>query len=243
MHDLRILTLNCWNGRANPEAIARFLEERSVDLACFQELDDRQAGAIQEVLPHGKLEPERSHSGMGIAARYEAEVQHLPLLRRDARVTELDPAAWPFLPAPLQVVNVHVQAPHIRPWSSFPLRRAQVGELSSWLAAHRPAHRVLVGDLNSTPLWPAYRKLTRHLDDGVAAWACETGRRAPRTWGPLAAGPRLLRIDHVLTDGVRLRDYECAHVFASDHAGVLVDLDLTLEPEGLGHEPPQRGTR
>ena len=241
MHGLRILTLNCWNGRADPDTVARFLEERAVDVACFQELGDDQARAIHEVLPHGKLEPARDHNGMGIASRHEVEVQHLPLPRRGAGVAELDPSAWPTLKAPLQVVNVHVQAPHIRPWSSLPLRRAQLAKLSSWLTAERRAHRVLVGDLNSTPHWPAYRVLTRHLTDGVATFARETGSNAQRTWAPLAKGPRLLRIDHVLTDGVRLRACEIAHSFSSDHAGVLADLDL--ETERLGEEPTRKGAR
>lgn len=233
MHDLRILTLNCWNGRAHSDAIARFLVERSVDVACLQELTPAQAGAVHEVLPFGKLEPGIDHCGMGIAARFSAEVQHLPLPQRDAQVTNLDPAAWPQLPASLQVVNLHIRAPHTRPWRSLPVRRAQVADLCGWLDRHRTPHRVLVGDLNATPLWPAYRALTRALDDGAARLARETGRRPQRTWGPLATWPRLLRIDHVLTDGVRLSACEVTGDFASDHAGVLADLELEAPPAPL----------
>lgn len=229
MADLRILTLNCWNGGADPDAIARFLTDRSVDLACFQELAPGQVAAIQAVLPHGKLEPDSNHSGMGIAARYPCEIHRVALSRRDARVTCLDPATWPALRAPLEVMNVHIQAPHVRPWSSLPLRRAQVRELSSWLSSHRPAHRVLSGDLNSTPLWPAYRVLARALEDGVLAFARRSGQAPRRTWGPLPMGPRFLRIDHILTAGVRLGSCEITSVFGSDHAGVLADLELEVE--------------
>jgi endonuclease/exonuclease/phosphatase family metal-dependent hydrolase len=229
MHDLRVLTLNCWNGRADPDSIARFLEERSVDVACLQELDPRQAGAIQEVLPHGKLEPCTDHSGMGIAARFATEVHRVSLPRRDARVAELTTDAWPQLPAPLQLLNVHIQAPHIRPWASLPLRRAQVSELTDWLAQHRGERCVLVGDLNSTPLWPAYRRLTTELADGVLDLARSEYRGAKRTWGPIPGAPRFLRIDHVLTAGVRLQGCEVLQGFGSDHSGVVADLELEEE--------------
>ncbi len=229
MHDLRVLTLNCWNGRADPEAIARFLVERSVDVACFQELDPAQASAIHEVLPHGKLEPAGDHSGMGIAARLPIQVHHVSLPRRDARVAELSPTTWPGLADGLQLLNIHIQAPHVRPWSSLPLRRAQISELSAWLSEHRAERCVLVGDLNSTPLWPAYQRITRELTDGALELARTENRSAERTWGPFPGAPCLLRIDHVMTAGVQLRSCQAVRGFASDHSGVLADLELDGE--------------
>ena len=86
MRDLRLLTLNCWHGHTDPEAIASLIQERSVDVACFQELSPQQAAAVNEVLPHGKLEPSRDYNGLGIALRFPGEVQRLTLPKRDGRV-------------------------------------------------------------------------------------------------------------------------------------------------------------
>ena len=226
MHDLRILTLNCWSGRAEPAAIARLLTERSVDVACLQELAPRQATAVQEVLEFGKLEPTRGADGLGIALRFPGDVAPVPLPSRQGLVTTLHTDAWPQLPAALEIVNVHVQAPHARPWWALPLRRRQVGTLTEWLAGRPAPHRVLAGDLNSTPLWPAYRTLTRMFTDAATSVAHANGSWPRRTWGPTPISPRLLRIDHVLTAGAGALECEVVPIEGGDHSGVLATLRL-----------------
>ncbi len=183
MHDLRILTLNCWNGRAHSDAIARFLVERSVDVACLQELTPAQAGAVHEVLPFGKLEPGIDHCGMGIAARFSAEVQHLPLPQRDAQVTNLDPAAWPQLPASLQVVNLHIRAPHTRPWhaAAVSLIRTSRGRRSSRSSGPRPLSLARPTPPRSSPRPPTVRTGRRTADRFVTATITVT-RHGERSW-------------------------------------------------------------
>jgi len=222
VHDIRILTLNCWNGRADPRAIGRLLEERSIDAACFQELAPPQAEAIGRVLGHGKLSPSRDFRGQGIALRFEADVLPVPIPRRDAWAVDLAPSDWPQLVGPLQILGVHLQAPHVRPWASLPLRRAQVKALRRWLAQHPATHRALAGDLNATPLWPAYRALAREFEDAARAG----GARPRPTWGPTGSAPRLLRIDHVLTRGLDALACEVVHVPGADHSALIVDLRL-----------------
>ena len=112
---LRLLSANLWAGGARPSALKELLERLEVDLCAVQEVKPEQAEAISEVLPHGKLEPAVDHHGMGIALRYPAEVRSLPLPLRDARVVELDPDGWPQLDHPVEVMNLHIQAPHARP--------------------------------------------------------------------------------------------------------------------------------
>ncbi len=226
---LRLMTANLYNGRATPEAIARLVETLQVDVACFQELAPAQAEAIGAVLPHGKLDPRTDHEGAGIALRRPAEVERLPLPRRDARVTRLEPRHWPVLDAPLEVVGVHIQAPHGNPppWITLPLRRGQMAGLVDYFESVPRPHRVVVGDFNATPLWPAYRRMRQHLCDGPAQLARSRGERPPRTWGPgFARGLRLLRIDHVFTSGVALADSAVHPIEGSDHAALVVDLEL-----------------
>lgn len=220
----RILSANLWNGRADPEAFAEQIEALEVDVAAVQELAPAQAEALARVLPYGRLDPAEDFCGMGIALRRPAEVKLWPLPYRDARCAELDPHTWPGLGAPLQVVNVHVLAPHaFPPVRTLGVRRKQVRGILARLAASAGA-RVLVGDLNATPLWPAYRRLTSALEDAAHRHARREGRRPARTWGPWPGGPRLLRIDHVLSEGVAVESLRTLHVAGSDHSALLVDL-------------------
>lgn len=226
---LRLLTANLLNDAADPAALADLLEQESIDVACFQELGPRQAEAVGRVLPHGKLDPRTDTHGLGIALRQPGEVLNLPLPRKDARVVRLDPSAWPMLDAPLEVIGVHIQAPHgdPPPWVTFPARRAQIRELVGYLERAPAPHRVVAGDLNATRLWPVYRQLARRLTDAPLSVA-RRGRTLPgRTWGPLfLSGLRVLRIDHVFSRGLEALDCRVHELPGSDHAAVVVDLEL-----------------
>ncbi|MBW2244855.1 MAG: endonuclease/exonuclease/phosphatase family protein [Deltaproteobacteria bacterium] len=224
---LRLMTANLFNGRARPEAIAQLIERLEVDVACFQELAPEQAEAIQTVLPFGKLDPRTDHEGAGIALRHPGQVDRLPLPDRDARVTHLDPRDWPLLDTPLEVVAVHLQAPHGNPppWITLPRRRGQIAGLVDYFESVPHPHRVVAGDFNATPLWPAYRRLCQHLTDGPHALARSRGRRPSPTWGPaFAAGRRLLRIDHIFTGGVELIECTLHPIEGSDHSALIADL-------------------
>lgn len=199
-----------------------------MDVACLQELGIDQANAILRVLPHGKLEPgtgPRDHDGMGIALRRPAAVQRLPLRRRDGRVAELLPGDWPGLRAPLEILNVHLQAPHAGlPWRVFPERRDQVRAIEAYLRAAPRHQRVVTGDLNATPRWRAYRRLAGWLEDAAAGHAARSGGRPGRTWGPRRLGLALLRIDHVLVRGLEVIHHAVLPLPGSDHRAVLVEL-------------------
>jgi endonuclease/exonuclease/phosphatase family metal-dependent hydrolase len=197
-------------------------------VACLQELASAQASAVSQVLPHGKLEPgsgPRDHDGMGIALRRPARVQRLPLRRRDGRVAELLPGDWPGLPAPVEVLNIHLQAPHgAPPWRSFRQRRDQVRGIDAYLHAAPRPYRILAGDLNATPRWPAYRWLAGRFEDAAAGHARRAGSRVEPTWGPLRLGRAFLRIDHVLVLGFEVLHVAVVPIPGSDHRAVLAEL-------------------
>jgi endonuclease/exonuclease/phosphatase family metal-dependent hydrolase len=225
---IRLLTANLFHERAEPSALVELLDALAVDVACFQELGARQASAIARVLPHGKLEPgasARDHDGMGVAARRPIATQRLALPCRDARLAQLAPAEWPELAAPLELVNLHIQAPHSWPqWRAFARRRAQLAALLPYLDASPRAPRVLCGDFNATPLWPAYRALAARFADLAFECAARGGERPACTWGPWSGSPRLLRIDHALGAGVIAAAARVVPVRGSDHSALVVDL-------------------
>jgi endonuclease/exonuclease/phosphatase (EEP) superfamily protein YafD len=221
------MTANLWARRCDPAALARLLEEEQPDVLAVQELGAEQADAIARVMPHGRLEPRRDCEGMGIALRHPAAVTPLQLPRRDARIARLAPGAWPGLEAPLEVVNLHVVAPHqLPPWRTFATRFGQVRGLGRWLDANPHPARVVCGDLNATPIWPAYRRVASRLRDVALAHAAERGRSPARTWGPWHGAPRLLRLDHVFASGGRVLELRERAVLGSDHTALLVEFEF-----------------
>jgi endonuclease/exonuclease/phosphatase family metal-dependent hydrolase len=221
------MTANLWHRRTDPEALVELLEGVAPDVLAVQELGPEQAEAIASVLPHGRLEPRDDHDGMGIALCKPAEVEVLELPRRDARIARLAPGNWPGLSAPIEVVNLHVLAPHARPpWRTIATRFGQVRGLARWLDANPHGARVVCGDINATPAWPAYRRLAARLRDTAFEHAAASGFRPPRTWGPWHGAPRLLRIDHVFASGGRVLELRTLAVRGSDHSAVVVDFEF-----------------
>lgn len=231
---VRVLTANLWNGGADPQAFAELVQTLEADVVCVQELSPEQAEALGQVLPYGQLEPDRNHDGQGIALRRRAEMRRVALPCRDAHVADLDPAHWPGLAAPLEVIAVHVVGPHVPPWvANWSARRGQLRGLLRYLDATSPRRRALVGDLNATPLWPVYRRLTGRLQDGPREVARRRGTRPSRTWGPTPGARRMLRIDHALVDQVHVEEAQVVAIPGGDHSALVVDLSPTRN-EGDG---------
>jgi endonuclease/exonuclease/phosphatase (EEP) superfamily protein YafD len=223
---LRIMTANLWNGAAEPNALADLLETLRPDVLATQELSHAQAEAISTVLPHGVLEPRDDNHGMGIALSRAARIRRIRLPGRDARAARLCPEDWAGLASPLEVVNVHIWAPHVPPfWRAMAHRRGQLRGLTRHLAEAPHGPRLVCGDFNATPAWPLYRRLAGHLEDLALAHARRVGRAPTRTWGPWSGAPRLLRIDHAFARGIAPLDMQVVPLPGSDHSALVVDLD------------------
>ncbi len=222
MTDLRVLTCNLYNGSADSDALAAVLASTAPDVVAAQELAPNAADVITAALPHGHLEPATNSTGIGIATRYPGTVRPFPMEQRHGLSAVLEPADWPLLQTALEIVTVHLANPLDRPFShTRGLRRSQVASIVGHVA--RTAQPLMViGDLNATPVWPVYRRLTRVMRDGVH----DTGT-VKRTWGPRWWSPRLLRIDHVLVrGGVRVTRAEVVTIRGSDHSGLVVDIEV-----------------
>lgn len=218
---IRVLTANLCRGRADPAALAALVEELAVDLAALQEAAPASLAGLSRFLPHAELDAAPT-SGMAIAARRPVQTGRIPLPYRDAMVAWLDPSGWPGLGAPLEVINVHVLSPLQR--RSRAVRRGQLAGLERHLDESAEEGRVLLGDLNATPVWPLYRRLARRLADAAAETAAGGAGRAARTWGPGPGSARLLRIDHVLVENVKVVETRVIPIPGSDHSGLVVEL-------------------
>src|SRR5262245_18025094 len=115
---IRILTANLLGGRADAGALVDLIDELRIDVACVQELGRPLAEALARALPGGRLGPDEINRGLGIACRHDAEVETFALPKRNGWVARLSPQSWEQLAEPIEIVNVHIMAPHT--WPYFP---------------------------------------------------------------------------------------------------------------------------
>ena len=217
---LRVMTANLWAGMCDPGGLRRVLDRVAPDVLAVHELQHEMAEVIASRFPHHALAPHHQTLGTGIAAMRPATFSRLPMTYRSGWVARLDPATWPGLEGPVEVIDVHLANPLDWPWwRTAVIRRRQLASLETHLDAAACA-RVVVGDFNSSPVWPAYRRLRTRLGDAAVA----TGT-AVRTWRFQARTPPLLRIDHALIHGVRPLRTHTVEVPGADHLALVVDLE------------------
>lgn len=216
---VRIMTANLLNGGAAIGSLRRVLEREQPDVAVFQELAPAQARIVRRHFAYGTLDPRRDFHGMGIAALYPIDVDRVEMAYRDGWKALLRSADWPQLDRDLEIINVHIQNPLMRPWRETSRnRKGQVDDILEYVATKRMARAVL-GDMNSSPMWRSYRRLAAQLQDAAVA----TGT-AKRTWALLPKLPRMLRIDHAFVEGVVPLGTHPARIKGSDHSALVVDL-------------------
>jgi endonuclease/exonuclease/phosphatase (EEP) superfamily protein YafD len=218
---LRILTMNLYNGAADPEELGAFLDDAKPDVVAVQELSANSAAVLAEWASSALLDPRDDTVGMGMASRTALETSRLDFPHRNPIVGRLDGEPW-GLPS-VELVNVHITNPISMPMpTSLRRRRNQLAALEHFLGAHDgTSARVVVGDFNSSPAWPFYRRVAGLATDG----AVQAGT-AKRTWGYYPSSPRMLRIDHVFLQGpIQCVATRLVKIAGADHRGLLVDLE------------------
>ncbi|MDH3307438.1 MAG: endonuclease/exonuclease/phosphatase family protein [Acidimicrobiia bacterium] len=211
---MRLMTANLLNTRVDTAALVRVLDEWKPNVVATQELDFTAADILSERYPHGLVRP-GGVPGHGLLADFPIEVVVHPLPFRP-----LLTAAVALDGRTVTVGCIHLANPV--GISDVSRRPPQVRALLEVIEGDGPM--VLVGDLNSSPAWPAYRMIRRHLDDGVAEWAERSGRRPPRTWNFRPHWPKVLRIDHAMVRGVTVNDVHAVDIEGTDHRALIVDV-------------------
>ncbi len=226
---IRVFSGNLWWGRACPEGLVELIRSYQIDVFAAQELGHDNAEAISSELAHGCLEPDGGFHGMGIAMRFPGSYERIPMKLRDARRVVLDPDDWAGLERPVDLINVHFQAPHaILPFPSFRVRHRQLSALEGFVDASPSDARAVVGDYNAAPGWPLYRRMARLFDDAAILSARSEGRDVEPTWGPTPESPRLFRIDHAMAKGLEVDGFRVVDIPGSDHSGILFDCRPTF---------------
>jgi endonuclease/exonuclease/phosphatase (EEP) superfamily protein YafD len=218
---LRILTMNLYNGAVDPVGLAAVLEQSAPDIAAVQELTDSSARVLRDWASHCLLDPQDDITGMGIAARVPFEACRPEFPHRDPIIGSFDARPWGL--GTVELINAHLTNPIALPiGASRRLRQGEADALEKLLSnRHASTARVLVGDLNSSPAWPLYRRLASLATDG----AVQAGT-AKRTWSYYPWSPRMLRIDHVFLQGaVRCVATRLVKIRGADHRGLLIDLE------------------
>ena len=215
----RILTANLFSGRAQASGVQDLVERFTPDVMAVQELTSTLEPTLCSLFAHGAVASREKGDGIGLFSSRPTTIEILPLASHQALVGRVEDQ--------FEVIAVHLPAPQIPPpWKTFRQRAADIAALEEYFSRAPTRARVLVGDLNSSPAWPAYRRLRRYLEDGPELVARRNGSRPARSWGPWPGSPRLLRIDHVLVSGLEPTGAEVVPVPGSDHSALVVDFAL-----------------
>jgi endonuclease/exonuclease/phosphatase family metal-dependent hydrolase len=232
---VRLMTSNLLNGRADARSFAEVLDRVSPDVVVTQEMAFDVARVLFDRYPHTALMPRLDHRGQGIASRHPGEFGAIHLPVRGGRWARLATQL-----GPVTVAGIHFVNPIDFPWwRSVAARGDQLEGLLEWAGGLAPGPFVLAGDFNASPAWPVYRRLADRWEDLGAAGARAVGRRPRPTWAWRPGWPRLLRIDHVLGEGLVATETRVEPVRGTDHAAVVVDLSL---PNGTGQSIPNRSS-
>lgn len=216
------MSANLLVDQADPVSLASVIGEVDPDIIAIQELGFSSAKVIAASHPHGHLDPRDDFFGLGIAAKRPVVVERLDQPERAGWVARLDPEEWPELASPIEVLDVHLLNPLERPWKATQaVRRQQIaGARDRVETTGLPS--VIVGDMNSTPMWPEYKLLA---EIGVDA-AKETGTAKP-TWFQTISGPRAIRIDHAFVRGLTPITTSLRKVHGSDHRALILDIEAS----------------
>ena len=219
----RLMTVNLLHDRCDIDHFARVLEQVDPDVVVTQELGPFCADVIASAYPNHRLRPAMRFLGRGIATRFDARFGDIEMPGRDGTSALLDVAG-----RRVRLAGVHLANPITFPWwASVARRRRQLNELFGWLDQDPIGPVVVAGDFNASPRWPAYERVATRLTDVVSERAERAGLETEPTWGWRPGWPRMLRIDHVFGDEVGAVGVEVHTVEGTDHAALVVDLELS----------------
>lgn len=223
--DVRVLTANLRNGKADPEFFVKMAGENA-DLVAVQELTPLAAykigdAGMEDQFPYSATIPVKGAYGIGIWSRFPLDTfnevnDDLTLLAVRLRI--------PHVKSDPVFASIHVRAPDTSHgflvWQkSIAAAREVFDDLAG--AANRGA-TIVAGDFNSTPEMSNFRQL---LTNGFRTAVNRSGIFAP-TFPDDRWFPPLLAIDHVLIKGATSSSFDTFTVPGSDHRALLVTVEI-----------------
>jgi len=234
----RIATVNVHTANPRHDLVEAFLRREVPDVILLIEVDARwltQLAALTNVWPHTIQAPRDDNFGIALFSRH-------PLSQ--ARMIGLGEAGLPSIEAEVQIDGqpVWILGTHPLPPSSARNARWRDVQLehAAAHAASRSGSKLLLGDLNTTPWSPVFRRLLARsgLIDTLR------GRGYQPTW-PGHFVPLWIPLDHCLVSpDLTVLDRRIGPHLGSDHRPVIVDLAfpidhsplaMSLWPSTVGH--------
>jgi endonuclease/exonuclease/phosphatase family metal-dependent hydrolase len=228
---IKVLNINSYFGEADAAEIVRLVREHGVELLAVQEhtqgFEDRLlAEGLERLLPHKLSNPRDDASGSALFSAHPLEATGVlpdtPFGMPTVRLTIGKGEAASVL----EVTNVHVFPPVAGRAAQWRSDLAALGRLAA--AGTAGAHRLLIGDFNSTYDHAEFRAVLdggadrKLMDVGTAA-----GRRLLPTW-PMDGLPLPgIAIDHLVTSPrIASSGYAVYRVPGTDHAAVTATLEI-----------------
>jgi vancomycin resistance protein VanJ len=228
--DLRVVSYNTYVAAPDGSHVVEVAEMTGADVLLLQEVfADREAQlteAFADRYPHAHVDRSEGVGAVVVFSRHPitdvATIGDASGRSRSTSVITVDVAG-----RPVQLASVHLISPCPTCGTSVlerleletQVRAAEVGAVLETLDPDLPA--VIGGDLNSNDRSTAYRRL---VDAGFADAQRDAGSGMGFTWPADGSLPPLVRIDWVLTRGMRTQDAFVAEARASDHRPVVVDV-------------------
>lgn len=211
------MTANVLEDAVDTVRLGELIDRVNPDLVVLQEMTEGAAAVLADRFEHHFLFPSVEFEGRGVASKLVAECGSIDLPWRSgtwARV-EIDGKS-------LIVAGVHMSNPIQFPWwQSLRERREQFDALLAWVDRQDADALIVAGDMNASPAWPLYRRLSERFDD-LALSAADGEPEA--TWGWRPGWPRMLRIDHIFGSGVKPVATQVEPIKGSDHHALIVDV-------------------
>lgn len=216
---LTVLTVNLFNDHTDTRELEQIIQRTRPDVLATQELGPKAARVLEKHYDHGLLRPQTDYNGMGLAAAFGVVAGELDTPDPRAITATMSPSSSDRSTDTLRFMSVRIPPPFFGEWVA-PRRR-----YANTLIEHVKDHSgplCLLGDLNSTPMWSAYRMLTRELQDG----ARQVRRLVPPRGATWPIFLPLLRIDHVLVRGISVMRTQTLFIRGSDHRGLLAEIEV-----------------
>lgn len=216
---LRLLQVNVHTANRRHEAVENLVMERKPDILALLEVNERWLEALaglHRYYPHRIERPQNDNFGIALFSRFPFEDLHFRRLHHDRIYMAV--GRFSLGSTPITLAVAHPVPPAGPAYSA--LRNEQLAQLSEIIRTFRASEIILLGDLNTSPWSPVYRRFEQ--SSGLSNGARGLGLFP--TW-PTGVRPLMIPLDHcLLSSGLRAVSLQTGPDIGSDHLPVLVEI-------------------